>query len=83
MTAQHMQISCFLTDLMTCCCQDLQALLNMLKATKCSDHLRLQVYAIGNPFGLDHTLTQVCVPMLPRCILSPPCSMPLYSVVLL
>lgn len=27
-----------------------------------SDHLRLQVYAIGNPFGLDHTLTQVCTP---------------------
>jgi S1-C subfamily serine protease len=24
--------------------------------------LSLQVYAIGNPFGLDHTLTQVCIP---------------------
>ena len=36
--------------------------LKCAKGMKSLDHLRLQVYAIGNPFGLDHTLTQVCTP---------------------
>ena len=64
---------------MTCSCQDFQAFSRVLKAIECSDHLSLQVYAIGNPFGLDHTLTQVCAPILPKCISSLARMMPLYS----
>ncbi len=38
--------------------------------------VELQVYAIGNPFGLDHTLTQVRLFVLMACL---GCSLMLYS----